>query len=70
MAYATPDGMRRVWSYLPDALLEALQHLAVSHRRSLPQEFRVAVEAYVATQHPSPSPDATVSRCSVHRTDR
>ena len=50
MPYQTPEGDERLWTYLPRALIEELRRLAVTHRRQLPQEVRVAVEEYVARQ--------------------
>ena len=50
MPSQAPEGDERLWTYLPRALIEELRRLAVTHRRRLPQEVRVAVEEYVARQ--------------------
>ena len=50
MAYRTPEGNARFWTYLPEAVVWELRRLAVAHRRRLAQEVQVAIEEYLARQ--------------------
>ena len=50
MAYRLPEGFERLWTYLPSPLVAQLGRLALRHRRTLAQEFLVAVEEYMERQ--------------------
>ena len=50
MAYRTPEGYTRVWTYLPEALVGALRRRAAEHHRRLAQELVVALEEYIGRQ--------------------
>ena len=47
MSYKAPKGTQRLWTYLPEETVRQLRWWAAEHRRSVPEELRVAVEAYL-----------------------